>query len=111
MARITYPEAHPDLENYRMESQRHTNQRNNIHEILGMLTETHSRELQINQLIILPQQPNRKLKSKLGCEAHASNRNAKITNANQNDNTLHTSANLIKALRYNRSIQSKYDVA
>ncbi|KZV36158.1 myosin-9 [Dorcoceras hygrometricum] len=33
------------------------------------------------------------------------------TSANQNDNTSHTSANLIKALCYNRSIQSKYDVA
>ncbi|KZV47936.1 7-deoxyloganetin glucosyltransferase-like [Dorcoceras hygrometricum] len=66
MARITYPESHPDLENYRMESQRHTNLRNDTHEILGKLTETHVRELQLNQLIILPQQPNRNLKPKLG---------------------------------------------
>ncbi|KZV23036.1 hypothetical protein F511_16560 [Dorcoceras hygrometricum] len=66
MARITYPEGHPDLENYRMESQRHTNQQNDTHEILGKLTETHGRELQLNQLIILPQQLNRKLKPKLG---------------------------------------------
>ncbi|KZV44254.1 hypothetical protein F511_26041 [Dorcoceras hygrometricum] len=66
MERITYPEAHPDLENYRIESQRHTNLRNNTHEILGKPTETHGRELQLNQLIILPQQPNMKIKPKLG---------------------------------------------